>query len=1112
MNENQSSIRDNRSRGSVGRFLRDNANADAALSIVSAYFTPSAYWLLKEQLNNIGGLRFLFGEPTFVQSLNADKSRQSFGIADDGIALESCLRQKAEARECAAWLAKCAEIRSMVKPNFLHGKLYHIQNANGVCEAVTGSSNFTVNGLGLGGSPNIELNLVVNDRRDLNELKSWFDEVWNDATGLVTDVKAEVLNYLAKLYSENSPETVYFKTLFHLFGEYLEQQRAANLLDERADLRDSEIWNYLYEFQKDGVKAAINKILKHGGCIIADSVGLGKTFEALAVIKYFNSLSNNSNALVLCPKKLAANWTIYQAKKNNLLNQFPNDRFNFDVLYHTDLGRTTGATEADGFDLANFNWGVYDLVVIDESHNFRGNPVEKQRDDGTIRQNRARWLMEKIIKSGAKTKVLLLSATPVNNDLRDLRNQILLMTEGDNTALFDKTGIKNISTTLDVAQKQFTAWADRKKNPVRTTAQLLEKLDSSVFKLLDELTIARSRQHVETFYDTAAIGKFPTRRKPVAVYPDVDTQNRFLTFDYLNQQISEYKLVIFNPSAYVKANKRKDYEEQGANKLFGFKQSQREYFLIGMMKVNFLKRLESSIESFEISMHKTIEKIERLQDKIRKFQINRQTAGELDLFSFEPDDNELEEAADDGEQWQVGKKLKFNLADLRLDDWLRDLERDRTALIQLYNNAVAITPERDAKLAELKRLVRQKINEPLNAGNKKVLVFTAFSDTAEYLYEQLKDFAEKELNVKIALVTGTATKTTFGKNDFGSILTNFSPVSKGRDKRLQMPQNEEIDLLIATDCISEGQNLQDCDYLINYDIHWNPVRIIQRFGRIDRLGSRNKQIQLVNFWVTKDLDNYLNLKERVEARMALVDVTATGDDNLLNSAAEVETSIENELRFRDEQLKRLKEEVLDLEEMSESVSLTDFTLDDFRLDLDGFLNLDRENLRQMPLGLYAVVPAPGGEFADPKQKFSQAEKDIVQPGIIFCLKQKGATKDTEAVNPLQPYFLVYVRADGTVRYNYTNAKQILEIYRLLCQNRREPYEKLCEMFNRETDGGAQMRRETELLKKAVAEIAQVFRKRGNQKLTTDRSALIVPQSAQINDISDFELITWLIIK
>ena len=1112
MNENQSSIRDNRSRGSVGRFLRDNANADAALSIVSAYFTPSAYWLLKEQLNNIGGLRFLFGEPTFVQSLNADKSRQSFGIADDGIALESCLRQKAEARECAAWLAKCAEIRSMVKPNFLHGKLYHIQNANGVCEAVTGSSNFTVNGLGLGSSPNIELNLVVNDRRDLNELKSWFDEVWNDATGLVTDVKAEVLNYLAKLYSENSPETVYFKTLFHLFGEYLEQQRAANLLDERADLRDSEIWNYLYEFQKDGVKAAINKILKHGGCIIADSVGLGKTFEALAVIKYFNSLSNNSNALVLCPKKLAANWTIYQAKKKNLLNQFPNDRFNFDVLYHTDLGRANGTAEADGFDLANFNWGVYDLVVIDESHNFRGNPVEKQRDDGTIRQNRARWLMEKIIKSGAKTKVLLLSATPVNNDLRDLRNQILLMTEGDNTALFDKTGIKNISTTLDVAQKQFTAWADRKKNPVRTTAQLLEKLDSSVFKLLDELTIARSRQHVETFYDTAAIGKFPTRRKPVAVYPDVDTQNRFLTFDYLNQQISQYKLVIFNPSAYVKASKRKDYEEQGANKLFGFKQSQREYFLIGMMKVNFLKRLESSIESFEISMHKTIEKIERLQDKIRKFQINRQTAGELDLFSFEPDDNELEEAADDGEQWQVGKKLKFNLADLRLDDWLRDLERDRTALIQLYNNAVAITPERDAKLAELKRLVRQKINEPLNAGNKKVLVFTAFSDTAEYLYEQLKDFAEKELNVKIALVTGTATKTTLGKNDFGSILTNFSPVSKGRDKRLQMPQNEEIDLLIATDCISEGQNLQDCDYLINYDIHWNPVRIIQRFGRIDRLGSRNKQIQLVNFWVTKDLDNYLNLKERVEARMALVDVTATGDDNLLNSAAEVETSIENELRFRDEQLKRLKEEVLDLEEMSESVSLTDFTLDDFRLDLDGFLNLDRENLRQMPLGLYAVVPAPGGEFADSKQKFSQAEKDIVQPGIIFCLKQKGATKDTEAVNPLQPYFLVYVRADGTVRYNYTNAKQILEIYRLLCQNRREPYEKLCEMFNRETEGGAQMRRETELLKKAVAEIAQVFRKRGNQKLTTDRSALIVPQSAQINDISDFELITWLIIK
>ncbi|MEK6728756.1 MAG: DEAD/DEAH box helicase, partial [Planctomycetota bacterium] len=866
-----------------------------------------------------------------------------------------------------------------------------------------------------------------------------------------------------------------------------------------------------YDFQKDGVKGAINKILKHNGCIIADSVGLGKTFEALAVIRYFELL--NYRALVLCPKKLSANWTIYQASQNNALNPFTKDRFNYTVLYHTDLGRITGKSDANGIDLENFNWGAYDLVVIDESHNFRGNPLEKTKDDGTIKMNRAKWLMEKIIRSGVKTKVLMLSATPVNNNLRDLRNQISLITEGRNDALFESTHIKDITLTLKNAQTQFTLWADPKKNPERTVKQLLERLDSSFFTLLDEITIARSRKHIMGFYHFGTTGKFPERLKPHSLYPNIDVKDRFFTYDALNKKILQYKLSVFNPSAYVRDEKKQKYEALAGTEILAFKQSDREHFLIGMMKVNFLKRLESSIESFEISMDRTIQKIEKLENKINEFLKSKAKSQEEALESLEPDEDEWEENADDLEQWQVGKKLKFDLADLRLEDWLNDLKKDKEALNELYNTAVAVTPERDAKLKDLQKLIEQKVNQPLNGNNKKVIVFTAFADTARYLYHCLKDRVKKDLGLDIALVAGSATQTTFGKNEFSNILTNFSPISKSRELMKSMPKEGAIDILIATDCISEGQNLQDCDFLVNYDIHWNPVRIIQRFGRIDRLGSRNDKIQLVNFWPTKDLDNYINLKERVEARMALVDVTATGEDNILNTE-QIEELITDDLKYRNRQLKKLQKEVLDLEEMSESISLTDFTLDDFRIELLTFLANNRRKLEEAPFGLYAVVPSPTGIHAQNRDtsRLAPSEKNIIKPGVVYCLKQKGDTGGNEEVNPLQPYFLVYIREDGTVRFNYTNAKQILEIYRLMCQGRKAPYEKLCELFNTETRNGQEMGKYTELLKKAVYEICHVFKKRSNQKLTSDRGALLIPQSKQVSDLDNFELVTWLVIS
>ncbi len=1114
-------IRDNHSHGRVGDFLKQAISTNAEISIVSAYFTIYAYHYLKQNLDEINSLRFLFGEPTFIKSMDPDKTNmRNFRIEDDNLAigLESRLTQKAVAKECSEWIQAKTEIRSMVKPNFLHGKMVHIHQESGIEKAIAGSSNFTVNGLGLGGGGNIELNLVIDSDRDRQELKEWFDALWNDQTGLVEDVKEQVLAYLEQLYLENEPEFIYFKTLFHLFENYLDEQQTGGFLNEQTGFFDSEIWNRLYDFQKDGVKGAINKIIRHNGCIIADSVGLGKTFEALAVIKYFELL--NHRVLVVCPKKLTGNWTIYQASQNHLLNPFRKDRFNYSVLVHTDMARVSGRSDANGIELENFNWGAYDLVVIDESHNFRGNPIERTKEDGSLKMNRAKWLMEKVIKSGSKTKVLMLSATPVNNSLRDLRNQIAFITEGKDDALFSSCKIKDIGLTLKNAQTHFTNWADAKKNPNRNMKQLLERLDSSFFKLLDELTIARSRKHIKTFYKIEAIGKFPERSKPHSVYPEIDLNNRFPSYDRINRQILEYKLSVFNPSAYIKPDKKQKYEAISKTHVLAFQQADRENFLIGMMKVNFLKRLESSIESFEISLDRTIRKIETLEAKITGFLNSSplippfgKVSQEESLESMAPDEEELEENGEDREAWQVGKKLKFDLADIRLEEWRTDLRNDKEALIGLLNNAAAVTPERDAKLAELRKLITTKVNTPYNGINKKVIVFTAFADTAIYLYNNILVLCQKELGLHVALVCGSFTRTTFGKTDYDSILLNFSPISKNRAKITSAAQNEEIDILIATDCISEGQNLQDCDYLINYDIHWNPVRIIQRFGRIDRLGSRNATIQLVNFWPTRDLDNYINLKERVEARMALVDMTATGEDNVLNTE-QIEDLITDDLKYRYHQLKKLKDEILDLEDMDEAVSLTDFTLDDFRIELVNFIETNRNRLTKAPFGLYAVVPSPSGQHAGLLEagRFTGNEKDIIKSGVIFCLKQKGQNDGNEAVNPLNPYFMVYVRSDGTVRFNYTHARQILEIYRLLCQGRKTPYEICCELFNEETQNGADMTGYTTLLKKAVDEIIRMFKKKGGQKLTSDRGALLIPSAKQIYNMGNFELVTWLIIK
>jgi len=1088
-------IRDNHSRGKVADFLADKITSSSRLSVVSAYFTIYAYEALSKELDQIEHLNFLFGEPRFIASLDPEKTdKKSFQIEDEGLELANRLQQKEVARRCSEWIRNKVEVRSVRQANLLHGKLYHIDDGRRE-HALLGSSNFTRRGLGISATSNIELNLIVDSDRDRADLKQWFDDIWQD-NNLVADVKEEVLRYLEQLYVNHAPEFIYFKTLYHVFERFLSGQEADSALFDQTAIVDTEIWKTLFDFQKDGAKGAIHKINTHNGCILADSVGLGKTYSALAVIKYYEL--RNHRVLVLCPKKLRGNWTVYLAQNNSELNPFLKDRFAYTVLSHTDLSRESG--KVDGVDLATLNWGNFDLIVIDESHNFRNNTKGKRDEDGNlIRKSRYERLMDDIIQAGVKTKVLLLSATPVNNDLKDLRNQIYFITEGRDTAFAQSFGILSIKDTLTVAQKTFMEWAKRTGD--KDARNLMDRLSVGFFTLLDEITIARSRKHIKKYYraSMAQIGHFPKRKKPDSIFSEIDLKGRFLSYDKLNDEINNYQLSLYSPSRHVLPQFKAHYD---ADNVRNFSQESREKFLIGMMKVNFLKRLESSVHSFAITMERTVAKIEDLEARLKAF-LQQQDAKAADIqpdFFAEPEeeDDELAEA------FQVGTKLKYDMVHLNVAAWLQDLARDKQQLALLADAAQSVNAERDAKLAELRKLIEHKARHPgtnnLGQENRKVIVFCAFADTAAYLYEQLETWARQRLGVHIALVSGGSrpNRSTFGQADFTQILTNFAPRAKKRDKMKSMPQDGEIDILIATDCISEGQNLQDCDYLINYDIHWNPVRIIQRFGRIDRIGSPNAAIQLVNFWPTPDLNKYINLKNRVEARMALVDIAATAEDNILQ-AEDLQELIKEDLRYRDKQLMRLKDEVLDLEDFNESVALNEFTLDDFRMELASYIEANRDKLEEAPFGLYAVVPP-------------HTEYQTIKPGTIYCLKQRTEAAGNEAVNPLQPYFLVCIRDDGEVRYNFTAPKQVLEIFRAVCQGQTEPHAKLCELFDEETGHGQDMSRYSGLLDKAVAAIAAQFGRKNAGNLFTGRGGKLLSSQSAIKNTTDFDLITWLVIK
>ncbi len=1067
----QALLLDNRNNGHVGNTLRDHLAAGSKLSVLSGLFTIYGFSVLRKELSRIDGARLLLcdweGSP--LQALigaNAD------------LRLVNQLDQKRIARECAKWLASKAQVRSANAAQ----NMFLVEDGSKGSFAIHGSSAFTPAGLGEVQAETPLMNTGINEPETTKQLLSWFNSVWAD-TPKARDIKDELLEKLEFIAADQPGDFIYFLTLYNLFKDFLEDIDEERIIKTKTGFKDTLVWNKLYKFQKDGVLGAIDKLEKHNGCIIADSVGLGKTFEALAVIKYYEL--RNDRVLVLCPKKLRDNWTIYTVNdKRNLLAQ---DRFNYDVLNHTDLSRPKGSSGE--INLETLNWGNYDLVVIDESHNFRNNNPTKGS------KNRYSRLMEDIIQSGVKTRVLMLSATPVNNRMNDLKNQVAFITEGRDDA-FSDVGIKNVESTLRLAQKQFNQWVKQPPES-RSVASLLDTMSFDYFKLLDVVTIARSRKHIQKYYGTADIGQFPVRLPPQNIYADIDATREFPPLKEVNKTIRRLSLAGYSPMKFVRTDKKDEYARRYDNAVGEgksvFKQVDREESLIHLMRVNLLKRMESSISSFTLTSQKLLAQVEALLQKIDAHESGDIEALNIeDIHDFEMDSPELE-------PFMIGNKTRVLLQDMDLIRFRQELEADRVFLTTIVQSAQTVDAPRDAKLERLKEVISQKVREPLNPGNKKVIVFTAFADTARYLYTHLADWAKDELGIHSALITGGGTnKTTFAGagSDLNNLLTAFSPVSKERGK-IDPDAKTEIDLLIATDCISEGQNLQDCDTLINYDIHWNPVRIIQRFGRVDRLGSKNTRIQLINFWPNMELDEYINLEARVAGRMMLLDVSATGEENVIDANAQEM----NDLEYRRRQLQQLKDAVVDLEDMAGGVSITDLTLNDFRMDLSGYMKKGLHKLAAAPHGLYAAVTID-----------ADLKADGLKPGVIFCLKSIRDGHRAVQVDenyPLAPFFLVYVTDEAVVELNFTQSKKVLDLLKKHGLSASAVDEDATGQINDRTRNGSEMAQFQQLLAVAVDSIAGKSEEKGVQSLFTRGGTVLTATSSQ--GIEDFAVVTYLII-
>lgn len=1054
------------------------------LSVAAACFSIYAFQELKKELQGIDELRFIFTSPTFTTE-KAKKEKREFYIprlsrerslygTEFEVKLRNELTQKAIARECAEWIRKKVTFKSNVTNENMMGFI-NLDDKNYM--PING---FTTVDLGCERGNNA-YNMVQKTEAPFSTAYiDLFDNLWND-TSKLQEVTDEVIENITAAYNENSPDFIYFVTLYNIFSEFLEDVSEDHLPNEATGFKESKIWSMLYNFQKDAVLAIISKLEKFNGCILADSVGLGKTFTALAVIKYYEN--RNKSVLVLCPKKLTNNWNTY--KDNYVNNPIASDRLRYDVLYHTDLNRTHG--KSNGLDLDRLNWSNYDLVVIDESHNFRNGG--KLSGEDNEKENRYLKLLNKVIRKGVKTKVLMLSATPVNNRFNDLKNQLALAYEGNTDLIDDKLNTtKSIDDIFKNAQRAFNTWS--KWNPAdRTTENLLRMLDFDFFEVLDSVTIARSRKHIQKYYDTSDIGTFPTRLKPISLRPPLTSLKKAINYNEIYEQLTQLSLSIYTPTHFILPSKMEKYAElYEDNKVnVGFTQANREQGIRRLTAINLMKRMESSVHSFNLTLKRIYSLIDSTIHSIDTY--DKTSSVRLELTDISDIDEFDSEDQNGDELFTFGKKVKIEIGDMDYKSWRDSLVRDRDILELLTLMVGNITPEYDSKLQELFRVIKNKLENPINQDNKKIIIFTAFADTAEYLFDNVSKYVKENFGLNTAMVSGSVEgRTTVPKlkSDLNTVLTCFSPISK--DKHLLMPNDKtEIDFLIATDCISEGQNLQDCDYLINYDIHWNPVRIIQRFGRIDRIGSKNAFIQLVNFWPDVTLDEYIDLKAKVETRMKIVDMTATGDDNLLSDEEKTD------LEYRKAQLKRLQEEVVDIEDMSTGISIMDLGLNEFRMDLLEYIK-NHPDIDKAPFGLHSVAAA----------------SEETPAGVIYVLKNRSNSVNIDNQNRLHPFYMVYISNDGEVICDHLSPKQMLDKMRFLCKGKTEPIPELYRQFNKETRDGRNMSEFSKLLGDAIASIIEVKEESDIDSFLGGGQMSFLTN--EIKGLDDFELICFLVVR
>ena len=1072
-------------RDDLARSIKEGGRLCVAASCFSIY----AYEALRDTLEKVKEFRFLFTEPTFTTS-TATKAQREFYIpklsreraiygSEFEVKLRNELKQKAIAKECAEWIRR----KAVFKSNMANEVMQRFIVTDDV--GYTPIMGFTTVDLGVEKGNRANTAIMKSEAPTSRLFVEMFDYLWSDSEKrqIVTD---EVVESITSAYRENSPEFIYFVTLYNIFHEFLEDVDV--LPKEGTGFRKSLIWNKLYDFQKDAVLAIISKLEKYNGCILADSVGLGKTFTALAVVKYYEC--RNDKVLVLCPKKLYDNWDTYRHDYTN--NPLAGDRLGYEVLYHTDLSRERGTS--NGVNLERINWGNYDLVVIDESHNFRngGQYDEEDGDDEDERQNRYVRLIRKVIRSGVKTKVLMLSATPVNNRFSDLRNQLQLAYT-DYATGFDELvgGREGLTDIFRNAQKAFTEWHNEHPDGNGTIADLQSRLDPKFFLLLDAVTIARSRKHIQKFYNMAAIGKFPERLAPISRNPEVVANGTDGFFAETINALESVKLAAYTPSVYIQPSKLHKYETGQTNKRGGALLGivERERGILKLMLTQLLKRLESSLASFRLTLERVNSLVVQSIDAVEAFKKGKKDAT---ATGFEPGD-----ADEDEESAIIGQgSNRIRIADMDYERWLEDLKCDRKIFKGLLEKVCAMGPKADNKLMTLLDEIRNKVAHPINPGNKKVIVFTAFADTANYLYQTLSGLVKDELGLECGLVTGgngadTTLKFKRGERmDFNKVLTLFSPRSKERDVLYPDLKDKEIDILIATDCVSEGQNLQDCDFLVNYDIHWNPVRIIQRFGRIDRIGSKNEKIQLVNYWPPMELDEYIRLQSRVQARAKAISLTTTG-------TATLDPEKDTNLDYRNRQLKQLRDSktMPDIENPDSGFNIMDLGLNEFRMDLVEYIKAGHK-VEKSPLGLHAV--AQGGENA-PK-------------GVIYILKNKSKSVDIDSRNRIHPFYMVYVGDDGGIVIDHLKPKDMLDRLRLVCKGRSKPETPLCREFNKETRDGLNMKKYSALLGKAVESIVRGKEKSayddfyggGNGDLFADRN--------KVKGLDDFELVSFVVVR